>query len=414
MILLLKLIRESFLFAFKAIIVNRVRTILSLLGITIGILSVILVLSIFGSLEKSIRDSISELGNDVLFIQKWPWSMGGEYPWWKYLNRPQSSVREMDEIQKRSSAAESVAFMFNVRRTVKYRNNSIENTTAIAISYDYDKVLPLDIQEGRYFTHSETLAGRSVAIIGSEIAENLFGNADPIGKRVKIFGNKVDVIGVLARQGEGMFGNSTDEQIYIPLNFARNFIDTRYIETTMMIKAKPNITNQELRDELTGIMRSLRKIKPGDENDFAINEVSIINKGLTEFFAGLATIGWIIGGFSLLVGGFGIANIMFVSVRERTNIIGIQKAIGAKKYFILLEFLFEAVFLSLIGGIVGLVFVFLALQGLQNVIGFDLVLSQGNIVVALVISTIIGLVSGFVPALVASKLNPVEAIRFGA
>ncbi len=414
MILLLKLIRESFLFAFKAIIVNRVRTILSLLGITIGILSVILVLSIFGSLEKSIRDSISELGNDVLFIQKWPWSMGGEYPWWKYLNRPQSSVREMDEIQKRSSATESVAFMFNVRRTVKYRNNSIENTTAIAISYDYDKVLPLDIQEGRYFTHSETLAGRSVAIIGSEIAENLFGNADPIGKRVKIFGNKVDVIGVLARQGEGMFGNSTDEQIYIPLNFARNFIDTRYIETTMMIKAKPNITNQELRDELTGIMRSLRKIKPGDENDFAINEVSIINKGLTEFFAGLATIGWIIGGFSLLVGGFGIANIMFVSVRERTNIIGIQKAIGAKKYFILLEFLFEAVFLSLIGGIVGLVFVFLALQGLQNVIGFDLVLSQGNIVVALVISTIIGLVSGFVPALVASKLNPVEAIRFGA
>ena len=414
MILLLKLIRESFLFAFKAIIVNRVRTILSLLGITIGILSVILVLSIFGSLEKSIRDSISELGNDVLFIQKWPWSMGGEYPWWKYLNRPQSSVREMDEIQKRSSATESVAFMFNVRRTVKYRNNSIENTTAIAISYDYDKVLPLDIQEGRYFTHSETLAGRSVAIIGSEIAENLFGNADPIGKRVKIFGNKVDVIGVLARQGEGMFGNSTDEQIYIPLNFARNFIDTRYIETTMMIKAKPNITNQELRDELTGIMRSLRKIKPGDENDFAINKVSIINKGLTEFFAGLATIGWIIGGFSLLVGGFGIANIMFVSVRERTNIIGIQKAIGAKKYFILLEFLFEAVFLSLIGGIVGLVFVFLALQGLQNVIGFDLVLSQGNIVVALVISTIIGLVSGFVPALVASKLNPVEAIRFGA
>lgn len=413
MILLLKLIRESYLFALQEIAVNKVRTILSLSGITIGIFSIVSVFSVFDSLETSIRSSLNELGNNVLFVQKWPWAMGGNYPWWKYLNRPEPTYREMEEIQRRSSGAESVTFMFSVSRTVKHHNSSYEDVEILAISNDYDKVFSMDIKDGRYFTSVEAQSGRNVAIVGAKIAETLFPNQDPIGQSIKVFGNNAMIIGILAPQGEGSFGNSTDEQVYVPVNFARNYVNLRNVGTSVMIKARPEISNEQLRDELTGIMRSLRKIKPGAENDFAINELSVINQGLQAFFSGLAAIGWIIGAFSLLVGGFGIANIMFVSVRERTNIIGIQKAIGAKNYFILLQFLFEAVFLSLIGGIVGLLLIFTGIRIFQDSMPFALMLTQHNIMIGLVISTVIGLVSGFIPAWVASRLNPVEAIRFG-
>lgn len=411
--LLLKLIRESYLFALQEIAVNKVRTILSLSGITIGIFSIVSVFSVFDSLETSIRSSLNELGNNVLFVQKWPWAMGGNYPWWKYLNRPEPTYREMEEIQRRSSGAESVTFMFSVSRTVKHHNSSYEDVEILAISNDYDKVFAMDIKDGRYFTSVEAQSGRNVSIIGAKIAETFFPNQDPIGQSIKVFGNNVMIIGILAEQGDGSFGNSTDEQVYVPVNFARNYVNMRNVGTSVMVKARPEISNEQLRDELTGIMRSLRKIKPGAENDFAINELSVINQGLQAFFSGLAAIGWIIGAFSLLVGGFGIANIMFVSVRERTNIIGIQKAIGAKNYFILLQFLFEAVFLSLIGGIVGLLLIFSGIQIFQDSMSFELMLSQHNIMIGLVISTVIGLASGFIPAWVASRLNPVEAIRFG-
>ena len=414
MILLLKLIRESYLFAFQAIIVNKVRTILSLLGITIGIFSVIAVLTVFDSMESSIRSSLSELGDNVIFVQKWPWAMGGDYPWWKYRNRPEPSVNDMEEIQRRSQTVESVAMMFQTNRTVKRGNNSYESIGVMGVSHQYDNVMPMDIMDGRYFTTVESIGGRNVAIIGAGIADNLFLNEDPIGKSIKIFGNKLTVIGILAKQGDGSFGNSTDEQVFVPMNFARNYINLRYIGTTILVRGKPKVSNVQLMDEMTGIMRSVRKIKPGEENNFALNEISVINQGLQAFFSGIALIGWIIGGFSLLVGGFGIANIMFVSVRERTNIIGIQKAIGAKNFFILLEFLFEAVFLSLIGGVVGLLLIFMGTYAFQGMLDFDLFLSQGNIIVGLAISTIIGLVSGFVPAWSASRLDPVEAIRHGA
>jgi putative ABC transport system permease protein len=414
MFLLLKLIRESYLFAFQAIIANKLRTLLSLSGITIGIFSVISVFTVFDSLEKSIRDSLSDLGSNIIFVQKWPWgTMGGEYPWWKYLNRPEATLDELEDIQRRANSVEAAAFMFGSNRTVKRLNNSIKNVQITAISHDYEKVMPLDIQSGRYFTHTESQAGRNVAIIGSEIAENLFPGADPIGRDMKVFGSKLVVIGVLSSQGEGTFGNSTDEQVFVPVNFARNYYNIRNIGTTIMVKGWSEVSNEQLKDELTGIMRSLRKQKPGEENNFALNEVSAIDQNLQVFFSGLRLIGFIIGGFSLLVGAFGIANIMFVSVRERTNIIGIQKAIGAKKYFILLEFLFEAVFLSLIGGIAGLILIFLGTLLLKNALPFPLILSQGNVIFGLAISTFIGLLAGIIPAWFASRLDPVEAIRFG-
>ncbi len=409
--ILIKLTIESFLFAINALRVNKVRTILSLLGITIGIFSIISVFTVFDSLQNTIKSEINSLGSDVLFIQKWPWAMGKDYPWWKYYQRPEPKIQELKEVLKRSNTLQDGAFMFSVQRNVYYRNKSMERISVVAVSHDYYKVMPFDLQQGRYFTQAESKAGRGVVILGSDIASNLFPNEDPFGKRIKLFGRKLLVIGVIKKKGNDIFGNSSDDWVIIPANYAQNVIDFRNINSTIIVRAKPHVSNDEMKDELTGIMRSIRKLKPKAEDNFAINETDIISKSFDKLFAIIAIVGWIIGGFSLLVGGFGIANIMFVSVKERTNQIGIQKALGAKNYFILLQFLFEAVFLSLLGGIVGLLIVFLLSFIMTSVLGFDIILNTNNIVLGISVSALIGLISGFIPAWTASRLDPVEAMR---
>ncbi|MDD3637091.1 MAG: ABC transporter permease [Bacteroidales bacterium] len=410
--ILFRLILESFQFALSALIVNKVRTVLSLLGITIGIFSIIAVFSVFDSLEKAIRDDISSLGDNVLFIQKWPWAMGGsDYPWWKYWQRPETNLRELAELQRRSNAAEAFTFMVSVSRNISAGNITIENSGINAVSHDYDRVMSMDIGSGRYFTPLESQSGRNVIIIGADVAETLFPGADPIGRSVKVFGRRMDVIGVLAKTGDNIFGGSEDNSAFITINFARNVIDLRATGTTILAKVKPNVSNEELKDELTGIMRSLRKLKPAAEDNFAINEMDIINRGFDQFFGVIAIVGWIIGGFSLLVGGFGIANIMFVSVKERTSQIGIQKSLGAKNYFVLLQFLFEAVFLSVLGGIVGLLIVLVIALIITSTTSFTMILSLQNILLGIFVSAFIGLLSGFIPAWSASRLDPVEAMR---
>jgi len=407
-----RLILESLQFALSALVVNKVRTILSLLGITIGIFSIIAVFSVFDSLEKAIRSDISSLGDNVLFIQKWPWAMGGaDYPWWKYWQRPEASLRELEMLQDRSKAAQAFALQVTTSRNLSYRNTTIEQTSINAVSHDYDRVMTMDIAQGRYFAPIESQTGRNVIIIGADVAETLFPNTDPVGKSVKVFGLRMDVIGVLRKAGNSIFGNSNDNSAFITVNFARDVIDLRNMGTSIMVRTKPGLTNEELKDELTGIMRSIRKLKPAAEDNFAINEMDIINRGFDQLFGVIAIAGWIIGGFSLLVGGFGIANIMFVSVKERTNQIGIQKSLGAKNYFVLLQFLFEAIFLSIMGGIVGLLIVFLLSVGISSGTSFEMSLSASNIILGLVVSGFIGLLSGFIPAWSASRLDPVEAMR---
>jgi putative ABC transport system permease protein len=412
MMLILRLIRESYLFAFSEIIVNKVRTILSLLGITIGIFCIISVFTIFDSMEIAIRKSIDSLGSNTLFIEKWPWAMGGgDYPWWKYMQRPENTLEDLKEIQKRSSLTDATAFLTQVNKTVKFGNNYVENVGVMGVSQDFDKVWTFELSEGRYFSVSESNGGKNVAILGAEIAENLFRGANPIGKKVKIFGRNIDVIGVTLKEGEDMFGNSNDKSVMIPINYAKTLINLKEMGSTIVVKAKPLVSNEELKDELTGIMRSIRKLKPQADDNFSINETSIISKGFDSLFAVIGMVGWIIGGFSLLVGGFGIANIMFVSVKERTSIIGVQKALGAKNYFVLLQFLFEAVFLSLIGGFVGLLIVFGLVVIISSTTSFTLVLTTANVVLGVGVSALIGLVSGIIPAWTASRLNPVEAMR---
>jgi putative ABC transport system permease protein len=412
-IIFVRLLRESYLFALSAIVVNKVRTVLSLLGITIGIFSIISVFTVFDSIERTLRDSINSLGSNVLFVQKWPWSFGGDYPWWKYMKRPEPTMADLQEIQRRSQAAEASTYLVQMNRTVKHAGSSVDNASVVAVSHDYSVVNSIEFADGRYFTAEESAGGRPVAIIGDEISQTLFSGSEPIGKRIKIFGQQIEVIGLLKKEGEKSFGNSNDNQVLIPVNFGRNFIDLKgdNIGSAIMVRGKPMVSNEELSDELTGIMRSVHKLKPGAEDDFSINETSVISKGFDQLFGVVSIVGWIIGGFSLLVGGFGIANIMFVSVKERTAQIGIQKSMGAKNYFILQQFLFEAVFLSIFGGIVGLLIIFIITQLISLIMDMNLVLTFGNIALGIGVSGIIGLVSGFLPAWSASRLDPVEAMR---
>lgn len=409
MLIILRLIRESYLFALHELRVKLGRTILALLGITIGIFCVISVLSVFDSLERKIRSSIESLGDNVVYVQKWPWMFSNNYPWWKYIKRPVPTLEEMEQIQKRCNTADAVAFIMGSSRTIKFRSKSIENTSVMAISHDYDKTRSFELSKGRYFSPLESAAGRNIIILGSEVADMLFMGIEPIGQTVKIFGRKLEVIGIIKKEGTGL-GESLDNQVLVPINYAVNVLNIDR-DGALIVKAKPGIAKQELIDDLTGIMRSLRKLHPGEEDDFSINEISLISNTFDQFFNVMAIIGWVIGGFSLLVGGFGIANIMFVSVKERTSIIGLQKSLGAKNYFILLQFLFESVFLSLIGGIAGLLIIYLMTLVVQYGFDFEMVLSAGNIILGLSVSILIGFVSGIIPSYSAAKLDPVEAMR---
>lgn len=413
MILFLRLLRESYLFALQAIIVNKLRTILSLLGITIGIFAVIAVFTIVDSMEMTIRKSIDSLGNNVLFVQKWPWSFGSDYPWWKYMNRPVPKPEERDDVERRSLGAEATAYMISAVKTIKHDDKSVEGAAVLCVTQDYDKVWSFELSDGRYFTPSESTSGKAVAIIGSTIADNLFNGAEPVGQDIKVFGRKLEVIGLFKKEGTSNLGNSADDQVVIPINFARNVIDINFegYNPMLIVKAKAAVSNDQLRDELTGIMRSIRRLKPGAEDNFAINETSLLTQGFESLFDIISIAGWVIGGFSLLVGGFGIANIMFVSVRERTNIIGIQKSLGAKNFFILFQFLFEAVILCLLGGLIGLLLVYFGTLIVSGIFDMELSLTVGNITMGILVSAFIGLLAGVIPAWSASRLDPVVAIR---
>ena len=380
---------------------------------TIGILAVISVFTIIDSLETNVRDSINKLGSDVIYIQKWPWGTNGdsEYKWWDFMSRPEVSINEMKKISSKSIKTQAIAFMNSANRTVKYLNNSVEGVAVMAVSHDWNLIRSFDLENGRYFTEQEVEGAKNYVILGHSIALSLFNKLDNIGKVIKIKGEKAIVIGVFSKEGEDITGNSLDAAVVIPVTFGYKLMNKRWSNPTIIAKAKSDISNEELRYELTGIMRSIRKLRPKTPNNFAMNEISLISNQLDDLFSIIGIAGWIIGGFSILVGGFGIANIMFVSVKERTRQIGVQKSLGAKNNFILYQFLIESVFLCLIGGILGIILVLILTNFIAAFLDFSINLSFKNIFLGLSISTIVGIISGIAPALSASKLDPVEAMR---
>lgn len=412
--ILLKLLKESLIFAYSSVMVNKLRTLLSLLGITIGIFAIISVFTIVDSLERNIRDSISVLGDDVIYVQKWPWAFNEDYPWWVYMRRPVPDLRDYNEISRRSEFAGGVVFSVSTGSLVRYGSTYLENIGVWANTHEFQDIRYFEIENGRYFTPYESAAGRNLAVIGHEIAIELFDDENPVGKEMQISGRKVTVLGVALREGSNMLGGgSLDEMVLIPLNYARSIYNIRSdrLNPMIMVKARPDIPNQMLIDELRHILRSARRLKPSAEDNFALNQASAITQGLDQIFVMINLVGWIIGGFSILVGGFGIANIMFVSVKERTNQIGIQKSLGAKNYFILLQFLYESVLLAVTGGGLGLVLIFTGTLLVSNLSDFTITLTAGNIGLGLFVSAVIGVIAGYAPAYAASRLNPVEAIN---
>jgi putative ABC transport system permease protein len=402
--------------AIQSVALNRLRALLSLLGITIGIFAIIAVFTIVDSLETNIRESVESLGSDVLYVQKWPWAPpeGEEFAWWKYMNRPLASMEEFEYIKDHSKGAKNVAFISAVGRGIEYGNNSIDRAGIAGVTDEFKDIRAFELEKGRYFSPIEMNAGRNVTVIGSTIAEELFEGSNPLGKYVKIFGRKLLVIGVVEKEGQGTFsGQILDDVAMLPLNFYMGFVDIRrdYADPQIWVQAKASVGVEELTFEVTQLLRSYRRLKPADEDNFALNQTSIINNQLDQLFAVLKIAGFFIGIFSIIVGGFGIANIMFVSVKERTHIIGIQKALGAKRYFILTQFLFESVMLSVAGGIIGLLIVFLGATAISLSGDFSVYLTMDNILLGIGISSLIGLISGIFPAWQGARMDPVVAIN---
>lgn len=417
--LTLRLISESLSFAWKALKSNLLRTILSLLGVTIGIFSIIAVLTIVDSLEKNIRDSFNFLGSDIIYLDKWPFTGGNSRDWWKdYIKRPNVSYNEYRFLKANLKTGTHVSiYAFANEITVKAGSNGINKILLRGVALEYEYMREVNIEKGRYLTNDEIEGGRNVVILGYEVARALFPKTEnPVGEFVKIKNLRFKVVGVNKRQGESFIGfSSADYECIIPYDSFRKLYNTgsgRWDELGSHIGLKGQTDDLGLvllENEIRGSMRVKRGLKPHQKDNFSINRPEAIANALSSVFDVLGMAGWVIGGFSMLVGGFGIANIMFVSVKERTSIIGLQKSLGAKNYFILFQFLFESILLSLIGGLSGLFFVWLLT--LAPFGSLEVVLSMPNIILGLGVSSVIGLIAGIVPAAVAARLDPVIAIR---
>jgi putative ABC transport system permease protein len=416
--IIIRLILESFKFAWGALTSNLLRTTLSLLGVTIGIFAIISVFTLVDSLENSIKDSLSFLGSNNINVEKWPYGFGGgPYPWWNYLRRPHPTYEEFEYLAENVQNAAGITILATRGNVIGTKaSNSSTNLSLIGVSFGHKDVYELPIKSGRYFTQQESMAGRNVAILGHRPAQELFPYGGAVGKTIKIKGLNYYIIGTLEEEGDGFLGApSNDDNIYLPF---KSFIKLYYtsqsgrggVEPTITVKGlESDIGLVELEAELRGLMRRKRGLKPLEEDNFALNRPEAIANFIGSTFDVIGLAGWVIGSFSILVGGFGIANIMFVSVRERTNIIGIQKSLGAKNYFILFQFLFESVFLSVIGGGIGLFMVFLL--SFMSLGSLELNLSLSNVALGLGVSAIIGTASGIIPAALAARLDPVIAIR---
>lgn len=412
---LLTVIWNSLKMALIELRVNKLRSILSLFGVTIGIFCIIGVLSTVQSLEKSIKDGLSEMGATTIYIQKWPWGGGDEeeFPWWKYMKRPEPKYEELKPLQERSAYAKAAAFMLFNQSSVAYKDNALSNVVWYGATEQFHDIQEVKIDYGRYLSASEFAAGAPVMVMGHENARLLFDDAErALDKVVEISGRRVTIVGVMKKQGRSIIGGwDFDNIVIVPFNFCRQVVDERRADRFLLISGKPGVPLEALKDEVRGILRSIRKLKPTEEDNFALNDVTSGSKQMESFFGSVNLGGFVIGGFSLIVGLFGIANIMFVTVKERTSQIGLKKAVGAKKSTILLEFLIESSVLCIIGGLVGLLLVYGLTLLLSAGFPFKLGLSGGIILLGLSISIGVGLLAGLIPAYTAARLDPVVAIR---
>ena len=412
---LLQLIQFSFLQAIQELKVNRLRTTLSLLGISIGIFCIISVLTVLDSMERNIRKEVATLGSDVVYINRWPWmDEGGEYKWWDFLRRPSMGVKELKAVNGLPHVQFATLCFSENNATIKNNQNELSGVNVYAVMPYFENTQNLEIMKGRYFSTTELEGGTACGVIGDKLYNELFpSQLNPVGTYVFYHGKKIKIIGLLKKMGQSMSGFDFDNGLLVPYYVTSSILDLKSLQydPMLIVKASNEKSLEEMTYELTGVLRAIRKVKPTEPNNFAINKLSQISDRLDTIFATINVIGFVIGGFSLIVGAFGIANIMFVTVKERTKMIGLKKAIGAPAATILMEFLTEAVILCLLGGLFGIISVFLLSLLATYLADFEMVLTLKNIGIGTSISLLVGVLAGYIPAKKAAALNPVEAIR---
>ncbi len=413
MLKMLSILWNSFKMALQELRVNKLRTFLSLFGITIGIFCIIGVLATVDSLERKVQNDIKSFGNNTIYVDKWNYGGGNDYPWWKYMKRPPMRIEEMKFIKAKSQLAANAAMFVSNNINLNYGDNILSNVNLYGISEEFNTIQTIDIESGRYLNESEFTRGTTTGVIGYKVSDELFGDPQrAIGKEVTYGGRRVIVVGVIKKQGQSFVGGfDYDQSMIVPYRYFASIYNPDNSNPFIMVQGKPSIASKALQDELTGIMRQSRRLSPTEEDNFSCNDVALFSEQVKGFFGQVSAGGWAIAGLSLIVGAFGVANIMFVTVRERTSQIGLKKALGAKKRTILTEFLIESAFLCIIGGLIGLGLVGLLSLVLSSVLPFPIFIAPNIIILALSICIILGIISGIIPASIAAKMDPVVAIR---
>ncbi len=413
---LLNIVWTSFKMSLNELRNNKLRSFLSLLGITFGIFCIIGVLATVNSLESKIQTEIKSFGSNTIWIDKNDYSTNGQAdrPWWKFVKRPSATYQEMLFLKKHIKQAENIAYFVPAAVRVEYQDNIMQGVSFYGITEDFSRIQDLKVIEGRYISDAEFEQGSPTCVIGYENATNLFGTAErAVGKLITVNGRKLTIVGLLEKQGTSLFqGFRFDVTILVAYKFYASIFDPKKAgQNLIMVKAKDGISSEALIDELKGYMRLIRKLKPTEEDNFTLNDIKLFGEAISKFFGLVNIAGWVIASLSLIVGAFGVANIMFVTVRERTSQIGLKKAVGAKRRTILTEFLIESALLCIMGGVIGLILVWLVAQLLSSALGFPVFIAPNIIVLALTVCVVLGILSGIIPASLAAKMNPVVAIR---
>ena len=407
----LNILANSLRLTLEELKVNKLRTALSLTGVAFGIFCIIGVFATVNSLEINIQNEVKSLGSNTIYIDKWDYSGGSDRPIWKYRTRPFMKYEEVGLIKQQAQLVDDAAYVMNRSDNIINKGLIVQNASVYGIIEAQSAIQPLHFEAGRYISAAEFNSGSAVGLIGYDNAEKLYGDANrALGQQFQVEGKKVTIVGVIKKEGKNFIGWDYDDCVMMPYKFCKQLMgeeNTRLI----IVRGKEGVTTAALSDELEGIMRRIRRLSPIQEDNFSLNSVEAFSKAIEGLFIIVDFVGGLIGVISLIVGMFGIANIMFVTVKERTSVIGLKKAIGAKQRSILFEFLIEATLLCLMGGTIGLILVYVLTLVLSGPLNFPVYISVPLFITTIIICLLTGILAGIFPASRAAKMDPVVAIR---